>query len=204
MRGVRCAPVRMERYRHLGDVRSPEARLDDHLGRELHPGATLIELLVMLLREPTHAAVDIVDRRPEPRPCERREHRVAPAAVEERHRSGHNAPAAAFQSATLHKGMALAQLAHELRELEEVVAVVGIAHHDVSAFGGGNAPHQGASVTPLLHLHEPCTLRGRDVFRSVSAAVVGNDYLTPDPVILHRLLRLAYASRQGVRLVEAR
>src|SRR5688500_15670582 len=46
MRGTRPPTVRMESDRHFGDARRPEARLHDHLRRELHPGAPLIQLVL--------------------------------------------------------------------------------------------------------------------------------------------------------------
>src|SRR3954452_22324562 len=77
---VRPAPVWVQRHGDLRDPRRLQARLYDHLGRELHARAALAETLLVLFREGTHPAVDVEDRVAEPRSSHRGEQRIAPAS----------------------------------------------------------------------------------------------------------------------------
>src|SRR3954454_20333695 len=133
---VRPAPVWVQRHGDLRDPRRLQARLYDHLGRELHARAALAETLVVLFREGTHPAVDVGDRGAEPRSSHRGEHRIAPAPVQRRHGPGEHVAAAALEPGSLYEVVSLAQFLDEARDLVEVVRVVGVAHEHEAAPGG--------------------------------------------------------------------
>jgi len=57
---MRFTPVAMQGYRDLRYFFTTQAGLDDHLGRELHTGAPLVEPFVHGLGESAQATVDIV------------------------------------------------------------------------------------------------------------------------------------------------
>src|SRR5208337_3819438 len=66
MRRAQLPTIRMKRDRHLSGFAAEQGRFNDHLGCEFHPGASLIQSLVMRLREASHPAVDVLYRRMEP------------------------------------------------------------------------------------------------------------------------------------------
>src|SRR6185437_2914481 len=113
------ATIDVEGDRHFGDLCADQARLDDHLGGELHSGAALTEALVVGAREAPQAAVDVLDWRVKPAAGEPREHRVPPPAVEKGHGARHDLPAAGREPAALHQVVALAELGEEGRNLAE-------------------------------------------------------------------------------------
>ena len=134
-------------------MRTPaEARLDDHLRGELHPRAPLVELAgSSRLREAAQA----------------RSTRRGSGALNHRRASQENiglphqrwsngiAPGSTRAAARLAAGSPgrgrspRRSFVHEPGELEEVVAVVGVAHDDVLAPGGRDAAHQRAAVPGL-------------------------------------------------------
>ena len=197
------AAVGVQLDRHLGDARVAQARPDDHLGRELHPRAALAERLVVALPEAAQPAVDVVHRRAEPAPHEHREHRVAPPAVQEGHRAGEDRAAAGRQAAPLHERVAGAQLLDELRDLAEVVAVVGVAHDHPAAARRGDAAHERRAVATVLDRDDARTEPLGDLLGAVGAAVVGDDDLAGDAGLGQAAPRLLDAGRERVRLVEA-
>ncbi len=203
MRRVTLAAVGVQGDGHLADARACEARLDDHLGGELHSGAPLVELLVQRLREAAKAAVDVVDGRAEPAPRDPREHRVAEPAMQARHRAGQHASAARLEAATLHEVVPLAEAFDERRRLAEIVAVVRIPHDDEAPARGFDPAHQRGAVPPAGDLHEPRAFGSRDCGGAVGAAVVSDHDLAGDSRVLDGGQRLPDARRERVRLVEA-
>ena len=112
-------------------------------------------------------------------------------------------PAAGWQPAALHEVVPVAELLDELRHLQEVVAVVGIAHDDELAPRGGDAAYECVAVAPGGHLddarpHAPC-----NVLRAIRASVVRHDDLAGGAAGAQRHVRLVDAYGQRVRLVEA-
>jgi hypothetical protein len=67
---------------------------------------------------------------------------------------------------------------NELRNFEEVVAVVGVTHNDVAASRSCDAGAQGGSVSTLLHMEYARTMRLGDLDRSVRGTVVGDDHFS--------------------------
>ena len=57
---------------NLDDFFAMHAGFDNHLGGELHPGATLIEPLVHGFTKAAQATINVVYRGPEPFPDEKR------------------------------------------------------------------------------------------------------------------------------------
>src|SRR5205085_12489906 len=97
-------------------------------------------------RESTHSTMHVVDRRCEPSTRHPREHRVAPPPMKERHRAWEYPPSSAFQPTTLHQLVSGAERRDELWQLEQVVAIVGIADQDVLPARRGYSAHQRAAV----------------------------------------------------------
>jgi hypothetical protein len=93
----------MERDRHLGDFRAVKRGLDDHLRREFHARAGLLQAQIMRLREAAQTAVHIDDRHLEHDARECREKRVAEPAMKWRHRTGKHLTSASRQPAALNE-----------------------------------------------------------------------------------------------------
>ncbi len=192
----------MEGDRHFGKPSPCQACLDDHLGRELHAGAALAELSRQLPPESAQAAVDVVDRSPEPPAPQPGENRIPEPAVEPGHRTGQNTPPSGGQTAALDDLEALPQLFDEARNLPEVVAGVRITHDDEPAARRGNPSHQRAPIAPGLDNHHARSEPLRDAGRPVGASIVRNHDLPFDPGPAQRALRFPDADGQRVRLVE--
>ena len=90
----------------------------------------------MFFREASHSAVYIVYGGTEPAADEVGEHGVADVLVGPWHRTGKYSAAASGKAATLSEITPLTKCFEELRQFEEVVAVVGIGHEDVRRSGG--------------------------------------------------------------------
>src|SRR5262249_1747506 len=128
VRRVRLSAVRVKCNRHFGDPGPVQARFDDHLGGKLHPGASLIQGLVVGLRKAPQSTVETVHWRAEPAPGKPRKSRVAEPPVKRRHCARNHGTAAGRQAAALDKIESLAELVQELGRLRKVVAVVSVAH----------------------------------------------------------------------------
>src|SRR6185437_667963 len=190
---VRLSAVDVQRDRHLADSRPKEARLDDHLGGELHAGTTLTQTFVVHPTESPEPAVHVLDRGAEPAARQPGEHRVSPPPMKKRHRAGHYASTSGGKAATLHEVIPFAKLRQESGDLSEVVAVVGVAHHHVATARRSDSAHQRASVTLLGNWDDTRAKRGRDFLRPVRASIVGDDHLARDLMLAQRLHRLADA-----------
>jgi hypothetical protein len=196
--------VGMQSDGDFANARAQETGLDDHLGGKFHPAASLVQLEIERLRESAKPAVNVVDRRPKPPAGDPRKHRIAKPAVEAWHRTREDASTAGSEPATLHKVAALAQALDQRRKLAEVVALVGVAHHDEVSASGLDSSHERRAVPTLGNRHNASALRRRNLSRTVRAPVVRNDDLAGDARLLHRRQRLPDACRKRVRFVEAR
>src|SRR5689334_1806644 len=141
----------MQSDRHLGHSGAEETRLDDHLGRELHPRAPLRESLVVDACEAAHPAVHVADRRIEPTAGQPREHWIPPPAMQKWHRAGKEGSAARRKSASLREIVTLAQLLEKAWDLTEIVAVVRVAHEDVLPASRGDSSHESGAVAFLAN-----------------------------------------------------
>jgi hypothetical protein len=92
------------------------------------------------------------------------------------------AAASAGEPATLDEVVPLAQLVDELRDLEEIVAVVGVAHKDELAARGGDPAHERVAVALLGDGHDARPEVFGELLRTVRGAVVRDDDLTTNAV----------------------
>ena len=75
------------------------------------------------------------------------------------------------------------QLLQQPRRLQEIVAVVGVAHNDVPAARRADPAHERAPVAPLRDCRHPCAhLRG-DLLRPVGTAVICHNDLARYSVV---------------------
>ena len=178
------------------------ARLDDHLGRELHARAAQVEALVQLLGEAAHAAVDVMDRGPEHLPGQQGEHPVAQHAVRPGHGPGQDRAAAGRKPATLDQAVSLTQLLDKARDLTEVIAVVRVAHDDEPALGSGNTAHEGVPVPFGRDANHAGAEAQSGRVGAVRAAVVGHDDLSRQAVLFQRPLSFLHARGDRIDLVQ--
>jgi hypothetical protein len=118
-----------------------------------------------------------------------------------RHGAGRDA---ALEAIAHHQLVAGTQRGNERIEAGEVVAVVGIAHDDVTATCRLNADGKRRAVPPQSNGHHPRAVTLRDLLAAVGRAVVGNEDFARDPRPLEETLRLADAGRKRLGLIEAR
>ena len=86
----------------------------------------------------------------------------------------------------------------------EVVGVVGVAHHHVRAASGTDAAHQGVAVSLVGHRHDAGARIAGELLAAIGAAVVGDDDLAVDAVLLEEADGLAHTGLYGLSLVQAR
>ena len=137
--------------RHLGDAQAADRRLHHHFAGEFHPRRLQIERQDGAAVEAAQAAVEIAARAAEEDAADRRQHGVAEVAVQLRHGAGHDA---ALEAVAHDQLVSRAKLRDEIVKPAEIVAVVGIAHDDVTAARGMDAAAQRAAVAAFGDRHE--------------------------------------------------
>jgi len=194
------AAVRLQRGRHLLDAQAGQRSPHHHFAGELHSRGLEVQPADGFGVEAAQAAMEIAGADAEEQAAEIAEHRVAEITVQHRHGAGLDA---APETVAHHQLRPVAQARHEGVERAEIVAVVGVAHDDEAATGGGDAAQQGSSVTLLRDRHDARAHPARDLLRAVGAAVVGDQHLARDTGALEETLRLADAGGERLGLVEA-
>src|SRR5580700_6843057 len=126
------ALVGPENDRNFGDAGANLAGLDDKLKGEFHPRAAQIQFVIKIAPESPHSAVAVSDSRTEETIHKPTQTGIAEIPVERRHRAWLDA---ALESVSHHEIVALAQFLNKIRNLTEIVTVVGIPHDDVLATG---------------------------------------------------------------------
>src|SRR6185436_14429807 len=96
---------------------------------------------------------------------------------------------AALEAVAHHERIAAAQLLHEPVEPAEIVAVVGVAHDDVAAAGGGDAGAERRAVAALGGRDHPGPGLRREPARFIARAVVGDQHLALDAGTLEEAAR---------------
>ena len=198
-RQLRDAGARVVLDRELPDLEVLLGRPDHHLRGELHAGGAQVQPGEHVAADPAHAAVGVLDPGPVEEVEHPREHWVAHVAVQPRHRPGVDV----VHPVAHHEVGALLELAHEARDLLEVVGEVGVHHHDVAAARGREAGEVGAAVPALLLAHHDRTRPLRQLGAAVIGAVVGHDHLAADAAGVEPGARQRHARLDVPRLVEA-
>ena len=201
-RELRLAAAYVQRDRLLADVEVRPDRADHHLRRELHAGRVEVELRQRVAADRAQPAVGVADRRSVDEVQEAGEDRV-PDAARQRHRTRldvrHPVPH--------HELGALVELADEVRDLVEVVREVGVDHDDVVAAGGREAGEVRAPVAAARLVHDRRAGGGGELGAAVLRAVVDDDHLAGDAVLVEdaprardALLDVLSSFRQGMTI----
>ena len=189
----------MKRDRQLADLETAPRRPDHHLRGELHPGRLESEHRKDVATHRPHPAVSVADRRPEEKVEEAREQRVADPA-----QPRHGARLDSLQPVSHHEIGAAVELADEARDLLEVVREVGVDHHDVVAPGRGEAGQVGAPVAAPGLVDDPGAGEAGEHPAAVFGAVVDDDDLAVESVLVEDALRRVHTLADALGLVQAR
>lgn len=95
------------------------------------------------------------------------------------------------------------KLAQKPLEPGEIVAIVGVAHDDITPSGGRDASAQRRTVAAFGNRHDARPAGFRDRLRPVAAAVVGDEHLTVHRGAAEKIVRLVDAAPDGLSLVQA-
>ena len=191
------------RVRDLGDFFAAQAGFDNHLGGELHSGATLIEPLVHGFAKTAQPTVDVVNWGIEPSSDEKRKKRVANPAMQEWHRTRLNGTTPGRKSAPLNQVEPFSQFFNDLRDLKEIVAGIGIPYEDELAARSSNSSHQCAAVAWFLDHYDSRAMALSDSSRQIGAAIVRHHNFTSDGMFAASLPSFLNATCQRILLVEA-
>src|SRR6266480_1045975 len=139
---------------------SRERGLDHQLARELHPPGSQVERPDGVAVKAAQAAMEVADRRAEQQAPYEAEHRVAEIAMQQRHGALADA---ALEPVAHDQGVAFAQPCNKALQPTEVIAVVRVAHDDITAARGGDASGKRRPITALRDFHyaSPGLLRHR-------------------------------------------
>ena len=195
------APVGRQGDRDLDDPELGERGPHHHLAGELHACRAQAERQDARPPERAHPAMEVAARAPEQQIAQPGEDRVPDVSIQRRHRAGLDT---AEEAVPHHELGAAAQRADERFETAEVVAVVGVGHHDELRTRGRDAGEQRAPVPLDGDVDHAGAQPAGDLLRAVGAAVVGDDHLAVDREVLHGPLRLGDAGGQRLGLVETR
>jgi hypothetical protein len=102
-----------------------------------------------------------------------------------------------------HRAGRIPKVFHESVEMFEIVAVVGVAHDDVASARLLYASVQRSTVAARSNVHDPGTMPARDLLRSISRTVVGDQHLSLKACAFDEPTGFAYADGDCLRLVEA-
>src|SRR5580700_3237288 len=112
----------------FGDAGSNLAGLNDKLKGKFHPRAAQIQFVIKIAPKSPHSAVAVSDSRTEETIYKPTQTGIAEVPVERRHCAWLDA---ALEPIPHYEVVALAQFVNKIRNLTEIVTVVGIPHDDV-------------------------------------------------------------------------
>src|SRR5438094_2426213 len=100
-------------------------------------------------------------------------------------------PAAASRQTTpLNQIESLPEFGDKIRDFEEVITVVRVAHDDERSASSRNPGCQSVSVTLRRHLHHMCVQLLGEIDGFIGAAVVGDYNFSPNIMLFESFLRL--------------
>ena len=82
------------------------------------------------------------------------------------------------EATPLHNVESFTQFLHELWSLQEIIAVISIAHDDIFPSGCQNSTHKGTAVSFLCHVDQAGAELRCDRLTPIRASIIGNDDLS--------------------------
>jgi len=116
------------------------------------------------------------------------------------HRARFDAPREAI---THHQFVSGAKLLHKGHQGHEIVAAVRITHDDIAAIRRFDPVPQRVAVATLRDINDPRTAFLGNLLRSIGAAVIRDQNLAIDAVLIQKPPRILDAERQCFRFVQA-
>src|SRR5437667_9470697 len=123
-------PIRPHRDWHFAQARAGFGRLDQRLGRKLHPRCAEIEAPGDISSHPAHATVDVAHSRSKKQPKQPRKDRGADILMVPRHGAIFDF---AVETVANNKFVTFTPLGHKPGYLGEVMAAIGVTQDDECA-----------------------------------------------------------------------
>ena len=79
------------------------------------------------------------------------------------------------EAAPLHNVEPFTQFFHELCCLQEIIAIIGIAHNDIFPSSCKNSAHEGTAISSLSYVDQAGPELRRDNLTPIRATVIGDD-----------------------------
>src|SRR5262245_11932517 len=95
--------------------------------------------------------------------------------MKERHGSRLHNPSARGEATPLHNVESFTQFLDEFWSLQEIIAVICIAHDDELSPRGRDATHEGTAIPSLSYIDDAGSKLLGDRLTSIGASVIGND-----------------------------
>src|SRR5262249_26723333 len=104
-----------------------------------------------------------------------REHRIAPPSMQPWHSARPYDTATGRKPAPLDDVESFAEFLDELRNLQEIITVIGIAHDDELSPRGRDATHESTAIPSPSYIDNAGSKLLGDRLTSIGASVIGND-----------------------------
>jgi hypothetical protein len=95
------------------------------------------------------------------------------------------------------------QFFNNVRDLKEIIAVIGVPYDDEPAARRRNSSHQCAAITWFLDRYDACLFALSDSSRRIGAAIVSHYNFTGDVMFSESSPSLLNAPCQSILLIEA-
>ena len=164
-----------ECYRNLRDLHPQFCRLDDKLEREFHARSPRVNFLVKALGKSAHAAIRIPHTRMEKIVQDGSDDGISQMLMQNRHCAGLDFAAKAISHDQFGTR---APLGNEQRDLGEIVAVVGISHHNELPFCFLDSLAQCAAIATSSGVHHAGAVFVGDFKRAVGRTIVSDNNLS--------------------------
>ena len=79
------------------------------------------------------------------------------------------------ESAPLDDVESFTKFLHKLWSLQEIIAVIGIAHDNIFPSGSDDPTHERAAISSLAHVDQTSAEFRRDSLTSIAASIISND-----------------------------
>ena len=198
--GAAGAAVLFQRGGDFAYVEIGQGGFDHHFGGELHASGAQVQAQDGGAGEAAQAAMEIAHRGAEEQATDGGQHRIADIAVVPGHGAGGDA---ACEPIAHDQIGAITQSGDKGVEIGKIITVVGIAHDDETALGGGDATGQGGAIAFLRHIDEAGAIGGGDSLGAIGGAIIGNEDFAGDAGAGEERLGLGDADGQCFGLVEA-
>ena len=200
MRRARAA-VGRESGGHLGHAQPGQRAFDHHLGCKLHSRGAQIQPEDRVAAEGAQPAVEVAHRDGEEDAPDGGQDGVANVFVQRRHGTALDRTGEAVAH---HQVVSLVEPGKKTRQVLEVVAGVGVGHHDVPPARGFDACDQRGPIATGGDIDDARSLLRGDALRAIRGSVISDQDLAGDAAGRNRRRRLTHAEGQCLGLIQTR